>query len=62
MFAIAVLTRAFPEMKEEGNTLAALAINALRAPEGTAEPEGEADHVYALLAGIRAGAHRQALK
>jgi hypothetical protein len=51
MFAIAVLVSAFPEMKKDGE-LRTLATNALRAPEGTAEPEDGAEHVYALLAGI----------
>jgi hypothetical protein len=52
MFAIAVLARAFPEMKEEGNTLGGLATDALRGPDDGAEPEGGADGLYALLAGI----------
>ena len=51
MYAIAALVSAFPEMKRDGQ-LSALAINALRAPKGTAEPDGGAEHVYELLAGI----------
>jgi len=53
MFAIAVLARAFPEMKEEGNTLRGLAIDALRGLDDAAEPEGGAEDLYALLVGIR---------
>ena len=52
MFAIAVLTRAFPEMQNTSNTLAELAIRALKTPEGTPEPESGAESVYARLAGI----------
>lgn len=50
IFAIAVLTRAFPEMKREGNPLGGLAIEALRAIPGAEETEGGAEHLYGLLA------------
>jgi hypothetical protein len=55
MFALAVLARALPEMKEPGHELRALAIEALRVipagPPGTEPSENQAEDLYKLLSG-----------
>jgi hypothetical protein len=51
MFAIAVLARALPGMKEPGNEYRELAIQALKAIPGAAERENQAEDLYKVLSG-----------